>query len=242
MRLCTPIPIRTRIPIRPLPLQAHIISSLRCGMGIRVRIRIGNAALGARHGRVATPRSSGCRTAYVDAFFRNSKFQAPTSRESSIPKPQNDSCVRVWSLMIGDSLEIGCWDLELLKRACGSKRSILRNEPPCVHSFCSSRLVQSQSQHAHGSVPFSCRQFRRECASLTRRSSKYFSQYGRSSASGGSQKQTSTQVATPFSLTRACSMSWRYSSPAIEPRPRVDSSIARRSACSFPDFNRASTR
>src|SRR5207237_10639608 len=82
-------------------------------------------------------------------------------------------------------------------------------------------FVQSQSQHAHGSVPFSCRQFRRECASLTLRSSKYSSQYGRSSASGGSQKQVSTHCATPVSFKRACSMSQRYSSPAMVPFPSV---------------------
>src|SRR5438034_10976150 len=76
-------------------------------------------------------------------------------------------------------------------------RSSSKNDMPCDASRSSSFFVQSQSQHAQGSVPFSCRQVRRECASFTLSSSKYSSQYGRSSASGGSQKQVSTQVATP---------------------------------------------
>src|SRR5438093_1595684 len=87
---------------------------------------------------------------------------------------------------------------------------------PCVRSFSSSFWVQSQLQQAHGSVPFSCRQLRRKCASFTLSRSKYSSQYGRSSDSGGSQKQVSTHCATPFSVTRACHMLCKYSSPAIE--------------------------
>src|SRR5947207_14112337 len=86
-------------------------------------------------------------------------------------------------------------------------RSRARNDSPCPWSFSSNFAVQSQSQHAHGSVPFSCRQFRRECASLTVSNSKYFSQCGRSSSNGGSQKHVSTQVATPLSSTRACRIS-----------------------------------
>ncbi len=62
--------------------------------------------------------------------------------------------------------------------------------------------MQSQSQQAHSSVPFSWRQLRRECASFTLSSPKYSSQYGRSSASGGSQKQVSTQIAVPDLSTR----------------------------------------
>src|SRR6476660_4074099 len=77
------------------------------------------------------------------------------------------------------------------------ERRLFRNESPSPCSLDSSFAVQSQSQQAHGSVPFSCRQFRREWASFTVISSKYFSQYGRSSSSGGSQKPVSTQVATP---------------------------------------------
>jgi hypothetical protein len=50
-------------------------------------------------------------------------------------------------------------------------------------------------------------------------SSKYFSQYGRSSASGDSQKQVSTQITVPDLSTRASRMLCRYSSPAMEPRP-----------------------
>src|SRR5437660_1145866 len=63
-------------------------------------------------------------------------------------------------------------------------RNVCKNESPCVASDSSSFFVQSQSQQAHGSVPFSCRQLRRECASFTLSNSKYSSQYGRSSASG----------------------------------------------------------
>src|SRR5437763_9675341 len=87
------------------------------------------------------------------------------------------------------------------------ERNVERNDSPCPWSFSSNFAVQSQSQHAHGSVPFSCRQFRRECASLTVSNSKYFSQYGRSSSNGGSQKHVSTQIATPLSSTRACRIS-----------------------------------
>src|SRR5439155_25069206 len=71
----------------------------------------------------------------------------------------------------------------------------------CVRSFSSSFCVQSQLQQAHGSVPFSCRQLRRKWASFTLSRPKYSSQYGRSSDSGGSQKQVSTHCATPFSVT-----------------------------------------
>src|SRR5438067_187478 len=63
-------------------------------------------------------------------------------------------------------------------------RNFAENDVPCVASRSSSLFVQSQSQQAHGSVPFSCRQLRRECASFTLSNSKYSSQYGRSSASG----------------------------------------------------------
>src|SRR5256885_2091553 len=87
------------------------------------------------------------------------------------------------------------------------ERNVERNDSPCPWSFSSNFAVQSQSQHAHGSVPFSCRQFRRECASLTVSNSKYFSQCGRSSSNGGSQKHVSTQVARPLSSTRACRIS-----------------------------------
>src|SRR2546429_1860642 len=62
-------------------------------------------------------------------------------------------------------------------------RNFTENDVPCVASDSSSLFVQSQSQQAHGSVPFSCRQLRRECASFTLSNSKYSSQYGRSSAS-----------------------------------------------------------
>src|SRR5207245_5647439 len=106
----------------------------------------------------------------------------------------------------------------------------------------SSRLVQSQSQHAQGSVPFSCRQLRRECASFTNKRSKYSSQYGRSSARGGSQKHVSTQCTSPFASTRAVSISHRYSPPAIDPRPRVPSVIAFASASSRPDLTRSFTQ
>src|SRR5206468_9065877 len=70
----------------------------------------------------------------------------------------------------------------------------------CVRSFSSSFCVQSQLQEAHGSVPFSCRQLRREWASFTLSRSKYSSQYGRSSDSGGSQKQVSTIAPLHFRL------------------------------------------
>src|SRR6266480_3002390 len=87
------------------------------------------------------------------------------------------------------------------------ERNVERNDSPWPASFSSKFAVQSQSQHAHGSLPFSCRQFRRECGSLTVSNSKYFSQCGRSSSNGGSQKHVSTQIATPLSSTRACRIS-----------------------------------
>ena|ERR1035437_7800524 len=47
-----------------------------------------------------------------------SKFQAPTSKETSTSKYQTEhrclSLVGVWRLALGASLELGCWDLELL--------------------------------------------------------------------------------------------------------------------------------
>src|SRR6266481_5239939 len=121
-------------------------------------------------------------------------------------------------------------------------RSFFKNDSPCPWSFSSNFCVQSQSQHAHGSVPFSCRQLRRECASFTLSKSKYSSQYGRSSASGGSQKQVSTHAAIPAAFTRACCMLCMYSSPAIEPQPSVCWSIAWIRAGFFPALTRAFTR
>ena len=117
-----------------------------------------------------------------------------------------------------------------------------KNDLPARASFSSSRLVQSQSQHAQGSIPFSCRHLRRECASFTDNKSKYSSQYGRSSARGGSQKHVSTQCASPFASTRAVSISIRYSSPAIDPRPSVPSAIVLASASAHPDLTRAFTK
>jgi len=101
-------------------------------------------------------------------------------------------------------LKFDCWSsLELgvgvwcLYRGSFLGRSVSRKDSPWPRNFSSNFCVQSQSQHAHGSVPFSCRQLRRECASCTLTSSKYSSQYGRSSASGGSQKQVSTRLRRP---------------------------------------------
>ena len=122
------------------------------------------------------------------------------------------------------------------------KRNVSKNDAPLLASFSSSRFVQSQSQQAHGSAPFSCRQLRRACASLIASSSKYFSQYGRSSANGGSQKQVSTHRAVPSAATRACVMSYKYSSPAIEPLPSVFVSIARKSDSCLPFLTFALTR
>src|SRR5438128_12579850 len=116
-------------------------------------------------------------------------------------------------------------------------RSFSRNDSPLLRSLSSSLRVQSQSQHAHAWVPFSCRQLRRECASFTLSSSKYSSQYGRSSASGGSQKQVSTQIAVPDLSTRASRMLCRYSSPATEPRPTEPLLMARMSGRFLLDFS-----
>ena len=73
---------------------------------------------------------------------------------------------------------IGAWNLKprmapkTIQRGL-LERSALRSGWPWPLSFASSRWVQSQSQQAHGSVPFSWRQFRRECASFTLNNSKY---------------------------------------------------------------------
>src|SRR5436190_980762 len=56
--------------------------------------------------------------------------------------------------------------------ACAD-RSVVRKDSSSRSSFSSRRFVQSHAQQAHASVPFSCRQLRRECASFTRSSSKY---------------------------------------------------------------------
>src|SRR5207245_10232007 len=64
-------------------------------------------------------------------------------------------------------------------------RSTCRKDSPCAASRSSSFFVQSQSQHAHASVPFSCRQLRRECPSFTLSNWKYSSHYRHSSPSGG---------------------------------------------------------
>jgi len=109
-------------------------------------------------------------------------------------------------------------------------------------SFASKLRVQSHSQQAHGSVPFQSRQLRRACPSLMVSNSKYCSQYGRSSARGVGQKQTSTHWAVPLLSRRARSISQRYSSPATEPRPRDRSRIAHSRSFPRPGFTRALTR
>ena len=63
-------------------------------------------------------------------------------------------------------------------------RSDSRNGSPDAFSFRSKRSVQSQSPQAQGSEPFWSWQLRRSCASCTRVSSKYRSQYSRSSCKG----------------------------------------------------------
>src|SRR5262249_22033265 len=117
-----------------------------------------------------------------------------------------------------------------------------RKLAPSIASFDSSRSVQSHSQQAHGSSPFRSRHFARLWASCTRTRLKYSSQYGRSSASGMSQKQISTHFALPSSKRRASSMLRRYSSPATEPAPSVPESMARRGSDSLPGLTRAVAR
>ena len=119
--------------------------------------------------------------------------------------------------------------------------NLARKDSPDCCSFSSSFFVQSQSQQAHGSLPFRSRQFPRACASLTLIKSKYSSQYGRSSWSGTLQKHTSTHCAVPSGFRRARCISSRYSSPAIEPLPSVPSSMALRNADSRPGLTRALT-
>src|SRR6267378_309679 len=131
-------------------------------------------------------------------YEKNPKSQTPISREIPNPKLQpvrSKTC-----------LEFDCWSffgVWCLYRGSLLSRSLSRKDSPWPRNFSSNFCVQLQSQHAQGSVPFSCRKLRRECASCTLTSSKYSSQYGRSSANGGSQKQVSTQVATPSLFTRA---------------------------------------
>ena len=121
-------------------------------------------------------------------------------------------------------------------------RSIFKNDSPLSRKRCSSRSVQSHEMHAHGSLPFSSRHRRRSCASCTRASSKYSSQYGRSSRSGLGQKHTSTQRVVRSSQTRASCMLRRYSSPATEPCPSVPFSIALSRSFSRPGLTLARTR
>src|SRR6185295_4236746 len=113
---------------------------------------------------------------------------------------------------------------------------------PCLPSHASSRFVQSQPMHAHGSEPFSSRHALRACASLMESNSKNSSQYGRSSCSGVAQKQVSTHLTRPSASARACAMSRRYSPPAMEPSPSDPSSMARRSASRCPCLSRSVTR
>jgi hypothetical protein len=92
-------------------------------------------------------------------------------------------------------------------RACDvistADRNVSKKGCPQPFMRCSNRSVQSQSQQAQGSLPFKSRQRCRPWASCTRTNSKYASQYGRSSSSGTSQKQTSTQRAVPSWQSRA---------------------------------------
>jgi len=46
--------------------------------------------------------------------MKSSKFQAPSSREIPITKPQTRTAVPHWSLKLGASLVLGCWCLVLL--------------------------------------------------------------------------------------------------------------------------------
>src|ERR1700752_4452679 len=87
-----------------------------------------------------------------------------------------------------------CGWISLLVRVHNSRLLAVRNGFPWLLSHSSSFRVQSQSVQAQGSSPLRSRQFLRAWASLTLSSSKYSSQYGRSSASGVVQKQTSSQV------------------------------------------------
>src|SRR5258707_86941 len=50
-------------------------------------------------------------------FSENSKFQAPTSRESPSFKHQTSFWQAIGALMFEYSLELGCWCLELLSGA-----------------------------------------------------------------------------------------------------------------------------
>jgi hypothetical protein len=101
--------------------------------------------------------------------------------------------------------------------------------------------VQSHSQQAHGSVPFSSRQRLRKWASCTLTSSKYSSQYGRSSSSGVGQKQHSTQRTMPSERAglRSCCAGIRR-----PPRNRRETAVldGSQQVCFFPGFTRAVTR
>jgi hypothetical protein len=70
------------------------------------------------------------------------------------------------------------WEVERWTRTYldGSVRNVGRNACPFLASCSSHFFVQSQSQQAHGSVPFKSRQFLFEWAFFTLNRSKYFSQ------------------------------------------------------------------
>src|SRR3982074_2414178 len=71
-----------------------------------------------------------------------------------------------------DSTRTGCLEFGACREYPFRLRNCSKNDIPFDASFFSKTLVQSQSQHAQGSLPFSCRQLRRECASFTLTSSK----------------------------------------------------------------------
>src|SRR6266446_2558240 len=57
-------------------------------------------------------------------YRKNSKFQHPSSREASITQtPRSGKCASFWVLSFGDSLDVGCWNLELKFRGALSVRT-----------------------------------------------------------------------------------------------------------------------
>jgi hypothetical protein len=94
--------------------------------------------------------------------IKSTKTQTPSTREAPITKLQRPSSPRAfWDFRFGNSLGFGAWNLGFPDYSVRA-RNRSRNDTPFVASLCSSFNVQSQSQQAHGSVPFSCRQLRRE--------------------------------------------------------------------------------
>ncbi|PYK67433.1 MAG: hypothetical protein DME45_10170 [Verrucomicrobia bacterium] len=91
-------------------------------------------------------------------------------------------------------------------------------------------VVRDHSRNRKSLSPFSYRQSRRECASFTDNSSKYFSQYGRSSARGRVAKTCFDPMRVAFRVNACYLHIIEVLVAAIDSRPSVPSAIGLASA------------